>query len=370
MKLGVLCLALVSVLGPATLAASMAACGNGDDDDANGAGDSGADATSRDATADQVSPALDAGDAADVYNDAAAHLEAGPDPAHTTGQTMTVQGAARTYDITVPLDCATTSSKVPLIIVLHGDGETGNDLYTTFGLEQAAATVGAEAVFVYPNGTNNVGASNNAWNLYDDPGAYATTNAYPPATPSGNNDVDYFDQMVTTFEKLACVDKRVFVTGISSGGYMSNQLARWRSTVVTGVAPMSGEPPSGNQAGDYPDCIGTTGPVPAFIIHGTADTVLTPDNGEQTASYWDMANECASAAADCAPPDAGLNDDLANPPATPTTATTPSPCVSSSSCTLAPVTFCLVEGLDHEIWSGAGNAIWSFVSVTGVLTGK
>jgi poly(3-hydroxybutyrate) depolymerase len=376
MKSGVVCLALAAVVGVLP-AVTLAACGNGDDDDTNG------DAGRLDATTaadgevmlgDELASAGDDGstgpadgapssDAAP--NDAASQLDAGPAPDHATGQKMTVQGTARTYDITVPLDCATTTTKVPLVIILHGDGEQGADMYRTFGLEQAAKAVGDEAVFVYPNGTNNVNPpSNNAWNLYADPGKYP----YPPvadaAAPTGNDDVDYLDQIITTFDELACVDKRVFVTGISSGGYMANQYARWRSSVVSGVAPMSGEAPTGNEAADYPDCVGTTGPVPALIIHGTADTVLVPANGEQTASYWDQANKCASAAKDCAYyPDAG-NDDLAAPPATPTTAISPSPCVSSNGCTLAPVTFCLVPGLDHEIWNEAGAVVWKFIAAT------
>jgi poly(3-hydroxybutyrate) depolymerase len=173
--------------------------------------------------------------------------------------------------------------------------------------------------------------------------------------------------MVTTFQKLPCVDERVFVTGISSGGYMANQIARWRSATVTGVAPMSGEAPTGNQGTDYPSdsCPGTTGPVPAFIIHGSADVVLTPDNGQQTASYWDIANKCTDASGDCTDDveDSGTGG-LAVPPATPTTATTPTPCVTSNGCTAAPVTFCLVDGLTHAIWSQAGAVIWSFIAAT------
>ena len=358
MKLAAIGLALGFALGP------LVACGNSDDDDGPGA-DGGAPDASFDASIDHAAPA-DASRATDSGGDADADTGSVADaadtgtPAHTTGHTMTVQGVARTYDLTVPLDCATTRTKVPLVIVLHGDDEQGADPYRTFGLEQAATAAGAGAVFVYPDGTDDVGVSHNAWNLYDDPGVYP----YAPATPSGNDDVDYFDQMVTTFEQLPCVEPRVFVTGISSGGYMANQLARWRSSVVTGVAPMSGEPPSGTEGTDYPDCVGTTGPVPAFIIHGAADTVLPPGNGQQTVSYWDMANTCAQAAADCAfDADAG-SDDLAVPPATPTTAAALAPCVTSNGCTGAPVTFCLVDGLSHAVWSEAGTAVWSFIAAT------
>lgn len=372
MKLAVIGLALglaVAAVG------TIAACGNGDDDDDDASGDGGTTNASFDASVDHAAPA----DAAPVTDTGREDADAGPvdaavdaadagNPAHKTGQVLMVPGAdggtlARTYDITVPLDCTTRATRVPLVIILHGDTQQGVDLYDTFGLEQAAQAAGAEAVFVYPNGTDDVGATDNAWNLYDDPGLFP----YAPVTPSGNDDVDYFDRMVATFQQLPCVSGQVFVTGLSSGGYMANQLARWRSAVVTGVAPMSGEPPTGNQGSDYPSgyCPGVTGAVPALIIHGTADMVLTPDNGEQTASYWDIANKCTSAAADCVDDveDSGTGG-LAVPPATATTATTPSPCVTSSGCTGAPVTFCLVPGLTHEIWPQAGGAIWTFIAAT------
>ena len=368
MKLAVIGLVFSFAVG------TIAACGTSDDD---AGGDGGLANSSVDASVDhpgEAAPLTDAGrEGADADADAGP-IDAGVDaadegdPAHKTGQVLRVPGAdggtlARTYDITVPLDCATTTTKVPLVIVLHGDTQQGVDLYDTFGLEQAAQAAGAEAVFVYPNGTDDVGPTANAWNLYDDPGSFS----YAPVTPSGNDDVDYFDKMVATFEQLPCVTGQVFVTGLSSGGYMANQLARWRSAIVTGVAPMSGEPPTGNQGSDYPSgyCPGVTGSVPAFIVHGTADMVLAPDNGQQTASYWDIANKCTSAAADCVDDveDSGMGG-LAVPPATATTATTPSPCVTSSGCAAAPVTFCLVPGLTHEIWPRAGSAIWNFIAST------
>jgi poly(3-hydroxybutyrate) depolymerase len=371
MKLAVIGLAVGMALGAGGI---LAACGNGDDDDDAG-GDGGASNSSFDASVDHAATA-DAGAPADGGS---ADADAGPsdagvdaadagDPAHKTGQVLKVPGAdggtvARTYDITVPLDCATTTTKVPLVIALHGDTQQGVDLYDSFGLEQAARDAGAEAVFVYPNGTDDVGPTDNAWDLYDDPGTFP----YAPVTPSGNEDVDYFDEMVATFQQLPCLGSAVFVTGLSSGGYMANQLARWRAKVVTGVAPMSGEAPTGNQGSDYPStaCPGITGSVPAFIIHGSADLVLTPDNGQQTASYWDIANKCTNAAADCADSveDSGTPG-LAVPPATPTTATMPSPCVTANGCSAAPVTFCLVPGLGHAVWPEAGSAVWSFIAAT------
>jgi hypothetical protein len=52
---------------------------------------------------------------------------------------------------------------------------------------------------------------------------------------------------------------------------------------------------------------------------------------------------------------------------TPTTATTPSPCVTSTGCTTGePVISCFIGGMGHQIWSAAPTAIWAlFASVRG-----
>jgi polyhydroxybutyrate depolymerase len=284
----------------------------------------------------------------------------------------------RTYDITLPDSCD-SAHPLPVVFAFHGDGSSGAGMYATFPIEVAARGAGGSAVFVYPNGTNmNVdpGGVPRAWDLYHDPGPfpYAYTVEQPapaePDEPTGNVDVDFFDAMVALFERRYCVDRsRVFTTGMSSGGYLSNQLARWRSGVVRATAPQSGGAPFGNTdsvgawtAPNY--CIGSTGKVAALIIHGLADTTVDPCNAVEAESYWQLTNGCAQSANNCTTtPDACTGSNLAAPPPAPTTTSALSAfCRQTSGCGAAPVVYCPVPGLGHEIWSDAPSVVWSFLS--------
>jgi len=289
----------------------------------------------------------------------AGHDSSAPSPTHLTGQTITVNGTPRTYDVTIPVTCD-ASHLHPIVFLFHGDGGKGSELYDTdFLLEAAAAAAGDEAIFVYPNGTNN-NENGSAWDIYDDPGAFP----YTTPSPTGNHDVDFFDAMVAYFESSkSCADPaHVYITGFSNGGYVANQFARWRSKVVKATAPMSGGPPAGSvtPSTDYaaPNyCVGATDPVPALIIHGDSDGTVDPSLCQQAASYWDMANVCADNAADCS----ASSNSLLVPPATPTTATTPSPCVSSNGCkTGYPVVLCEIPGMGHQVWTEAATTVWTF----------
>jgi len=316
-------------------------------------------------------------------------MTAPPPTTHLTGVTIAVGTATgtvtRTYDITVPTSCS-AASPLPLIFAFHGDGGNGADMYQSFPIEQAALAAGGKAIFVYPDGTNdNIDQSGakRAWDLYHDPGPFPYSAGDPlPAesdAPSGNVDVDFFDTMVKTFEQKYCVDpSRIFITGMSSGGFLSNQFARWRSLVVRGTAPQSGGAPFGNSDGttstasDWSPpnyCVGPTHAVPALIIHGAADTTVYPCNGVEAESYWDLANRCNASANNCTT-QSDSSSSLPNctgtnlavpPPASTTTYGATGDCVQASGCS-APVVFCEIPGMGHAIWSEAPAVIWSFFS--------
>ena len=82
-------------------------------------------------------------------------------------------------------------------------------------LEKAAA---GEALFVYPDGLEQKGGT--GW---------------------GGRDLPFFDAMVTDISASHCVDStRIFATGHSNGGYMTNFVGCARSNIVRGIAPVSG----------------------------------------------------------------------------------------------------------------------------------
>jgi polyhydroxybutyrate depolymerase len=296
-------------------------------------------------------------------------------PIDVTTATGTV---TRTYSITLPATCS-ASTPLPLVFAFHGDGGNGEAMRSAFPIEQAATTAGGQAIFVYPNGTNeniDPGGVARAWDLYHDPGP--SPYAYTPGTPvpaesdeaSGNVDVDFFDTMVESFETMYCVDpSRIFITGMSSGGYLSNQFARWRSGIVSGTAPQSGGAPFGNNdgSGDWTPpnyCIGPTGKVPALIIHGTADSTVDVCNAIETQSYWELTNGCTGSAGNCTTTaDSCTGSNLADPSSAPTSASSlNSDCVASEGCGANLVVLCEVPGMGHTIWTDAATVIWSFFS--------
>jgi polyhydroxybutyrate depolymerase len=301
--------------------------------------------------------------------------------AHSTGVSIQVKTAngmvTRTYDITLPAQCD-ASHLVPLLFAFHGDGGNGAGMYSGFPIEAAASAAGGSAIFVYPDGTdNNIdpdGAAR-AWDLYHDPGPPPYT--YTPGTPapamsdepSGNADIDFFDTMIETFKKNYCVDtSKIWITGMSSGGYLANQFGRWRASVVKGTAPQSGGMPFGNS--DSADgtwvppnyCVGTTGAVPALIIHGLSDGTVDPCNALEAESYWDTANGCPDSANNC-----GTNSNSCTgtkfqipPPAPTTTSSLNADCKQTTGCGSKPVVLCQIPGMGHSIWSSAPQVIWSF----------
>jgi len=290
----------------------------------------------------------------------------------------------RTYDITLPATCD-SSHLVPLVFVFHGDGGNGNDMYAGFPIEAAASAAGGTAIFVYPDGTDNnidPGGAARAWDLYHDPGYFPYPYTPGQSVPamndeaSGNADIDFFDTMVESFEKEYCVDtSKIWITGMSSGGYLSDQFARWRPTVVKATGPQSGGMPFGNPDGDTggsdgsdfqpPNyCIGLTGAVPAIIIHGLSDGTVDPCNALEEQAYWDWANGCSGSSNTCT----GTADSCTGAgitiPATEgtTTSSLNADCKQTSGCGGKPVVLCQIPGMGHSIWVDAPTVIWSFFS--------
>ena len=125
---------------------------------------------------------------------------------------------------------------------------------------------------------------------------------------------------------------RVFVVGMSAGGAMASVLAATHPDVFSAVAVHSGLAygcartlPSAMQAmrqgAPDPEAQGRAafaamGPagrvVPALVIHGTADQVVCPVNGEHAVRQWLTTNRLAGGdPADVGRPDAVVRDDPA-----------------------------------------------------------
>lgn len=235
---------------------------------------------------------------------------------------VNVGGVARTYALTVPASYVSTK-RYPLVVGFHGDGGNGAGYRSAFPIE---AQAGANAIFAWPNGTNN--HQGHSFDQFHSP-------------PTANPDVAFFDAMTAAIKAKYCINAaKVYVHGSSGGAYFTNQLARWRNSAIRAIAPQSGGGPFGNGASDFNPANGTlklTGPMAALIVHGQADTSVLPAEGVKSLTYWRLAN--GSTAGDAA--------------------TTPSPCRKQNGGT-KPLVYCSIPGLGHTGWTGAPAAIWQF----------
>jgi polyhydroxybutyrate depolymerase len=197
---------------------------------------------------------------------------------------VTIQsgGMARTFHVYVPVKYAeATSTPDTLVFVFHGYTQvgTGNTVTSIEYLSQMDPVSDAQGfLLVYPDGYMN------SWNAGRCCGAAVTSNV---------DDVGFFDAMLAWVESKYCVDpKRVYVAGLSNGGFFSNRLGCERANVVAAIGPVAGPL-------DISPC-NPSRPVPMFEVHGTADPVVYFDGGssslalpvEQAVSTWEGLDKC------------------------------------------------------------------------------
>jgi polyhydroxybutyrate depolymerase len=189
----------------------------------------------------------------------------------TTGSsTLAIQvgGHDRTVIVHVPSGY-TASTKVPLVLNMHGSGSTAaeQEIFTGMDAESdAAGFIVAYPQALIPSGTGF------DWNI---PGVPLAAGAHPPAHPA--NDIAFLSQLVTILEQRYCVNpERVYATGFSGGARMTSQLACDDSNIFAAVAPVSGL--------RRPTPCPTVRPVPVVSFHGSADPV-DPYGGHGQA-YW------------------------------------------------------------------------------------
>jgi len=229
-----------------------------------------------------------------------------------TTLTITVAGQERAYVLFVPTNYD-ASTRYPLIFAWHGLGGTGTLARSYFRIEQAAAN---QAILVYPTALPNAQGMA-AWDL-----------------AANGIDVQLFDALLASVSGRYCIDgARVFSTGHSYGGYMTNRLGCTRGDVLRAIGPVAGGPPFGG--GSWGTCAGQVG---AWIAHGMNDGTVDFAQGEAARDRFLMANGCGAT----------------------TMPTAPDACVAYDGCMPdLPVHWC-VHMMDHNWPSYAGAGIWTF----------
>jgi polyhydroxybutyrate depolymerase len=161
------------------------------------------------------------------------------------------------------------TTKVPLVLNMHGSGSTAAEQELFTGMD---ATADADDFIVaYPQGLIADGSGFD-WNV---PGEPLFGDAPVPAHAA--DDVTFLTQLVGVLEALYCINPaRVYATGFSGGARTASQLACDSAGVFAAVATVSGL--------RRPTPCPTSRPVPVVAFHGTADPIDPYDGHGQ--AYW------------------------------------------------------------------------------------
>ncbi len=227
----------------------------------------------------------------------------------------TAHGKRRAYHLSVPTGLG-KNEPLPLLFVFHGAGDDHPERMREWFAVEAAMP---RALVVYPQALTRTrpdgsGGGVARWDL------------------SGDEDLAFFDALLSEASSTYCVDPaHVFVTGFSSGGNFSQQLACLRQKVVKGMAVVAGPGPFESSC---------DGEVPVWITHDADDTTLPVKDARRSRDFWTKQDGCGAT-------------------------WTPLPgraeCTRNASCAGASsVVYCETKGVGHAVPPFAATAIGEF----------
>ncbi len=212
-------------------------------------------------------------------------------------QHITVDGRDRTFLLRLPPDYSPSRS-YPLVIALHGGGGNAEAFERRTGLTEVARREGF--IVCYPNGNGPLGYSFLTWNS-----GYCC--GY--ALSQDIDDVRFIRELISHLKHGYSINQnRIYVTGLSNGGILTQLLAATLPGTFTAIAAIAG--PIGGYANETADLWmppTPSVPVPVLIIHGTADTHVPYNGGaggfstsgridlsvNETLAFWLGSNNCS-----------------------------------------------------------------------------
>jgi len=185
-------------------------------------------------------------------------------PAAATADTIEVGGAPRTYSAQLP----PKASRVPLVLVLHGNTQQGIDMRERTGWVDVAKREGFAVVF--PDGLNR------AW--ADLRGEEERAGVTPP---KGTEDTAFLMALARRYVDAGIADpKRIYVTGVSNGGAMAMTLAceHPETFAAAGIVVM-------NLTQAMRPACRPSQPIPILFMNGTADPLIPYRGGQGTSRF-------------------------------------------------------------------------------------
>jgi polyhydroxybutyrate depolymerase len=162
-------------------------------------------------------------------------------------ESLTVDRTKRVYRLFVPTSVA-LNRPAPLVVAFHGMLVDSKDVMPRYTkLNETAERHGF--IMVYANAVGGV------WGILPD---------------RVSADVAFFDALLAHLSKTYRIDRdRVYVLGMSNGGYFAQLLATERSTTIAAVASHSGVLGLQTLGG-----INAKRKFPVMIVHGTGDFIF------------------------------------------------------------------------------------------------
>lgn len=170
----------------------------------------------------------------------------------TSPKVFVHEGTVRHYDIYVP-ESYDEETAMPLVMLLHGRGSTGEIMRRLTEMDRFAEEHGFIAV--YPDGIAR------EWNY---------TRGQPWVADNPTDDTEFLTLLVEHLQTKYTIDTgRVYVAGLSNGGFMAQRLACEAPDTFAAFGAVAATGFTG-----LPELCSDTAPVPVMLIHGTADTIV------------------------------------------------------------------------------------------------
>jgi polyhydroxybutyrate depolymerase len=177
-------------------------------------------------------------------------------------------GLSRTVNVHVPSSYDPTK---PMPLVLDFHGYSSNAMQEDLLSQMSAKADAAGFIALHPEGTNS------SWNAGACCGMAAQNNV---------DDIGFVKDILTTAADKLCVDAhRIYATGMSNGGFLSNRIGCELADRFAAIAPVAG-------VTGVPTCTPSR-PMPVIHFHGTADT-LVPYDGSASMGFVAVPDDFAA----------------------------------------------------------------------------
>lgn len=174
-------------------------------------------------------------------------------------------GGERPAQVQIPSNY-TTTTRYPLLILLHGFGAFGSVQSSYLGLDVRVDS--KQYVLVTPDGTENA-SGRRYWNAT--PACCAFTDEERLV-----DDVAYIRGLIAEAAATYSIDpERIGLVGHSNGGFMALRMACEASDLVTAVVSLAG-----STFADDASCAPATYPVSVLAMHGDEDATILYEGSE------------------------------------------------------------------------------------------